>query len=81
MIAPAVLAIPRGAAHSCRGGMNKMENNGREDIGFVQPEKEYFEKLFSRRANAGRLPHQTEDEYAEEMRGIEAALRECGVAV
>ncbi len=49
------------------------------DKNFVQPEKKYFEELFSRRSKEGPAGIQTQTEYEDEMKGIEAALREMGV--
>ncbi len=56
-----------------------MKNNSNRDKNFAQPEKKYYETLFSRRAGEGPVGIQTFDEYIEEMQGIEAALREMGV--
>jgi hypothetical protein len=64
-----------------RNESQKIKNFGqsdREKTGFVQPEKEYYEKLFSRRTSEGPLKFQTPEDYSEEMRGIEAALAELG---
>ncbi len=56
-----------------------MRNNSNRDKNFVQPEKKYYETLFSRRAREGPVGIQTTDEFVEEMQGIEAGLRELGV--
>ncbi len=56
-----------------------MRNDSNRDKNFVQPEKKDFIELFSRRVKEGPVGIQTPDEYEDEMRGIEAALRELGV--
>ena len=55
-----------------------MRNDSNRDKNFVQPEKKYYRELFSRRSKEGPAGIQTFDEYAQEMREIEAALREFG---
>ena len=55
-----------------------MRDDGKRNKNFVQPEKKYFEELFSRRTKEGTVGIQTRAEYEDEMRGIEAALREFG---
>ncbi len=57
--------------------MQISDSNGEKD--FVQPERKQYEKLFSRRSREGPAGIQTQEEYEDEMRGIEAALREMGV--
>jgi long-subunit acyl-CoA synthetase (AMP-forming) len=56
-----------------------MNNEKSQYKTFAQTEKEYFEKLFSRRVRDGPLRFQTIEDYTEEMRSIESALRELGV--
>lgn len=56
-----------------------MRSDSNRDNNFVQPERRQYEKLFSRRAEEGPAGIQTREEYEDEMRGIEAALREMGV--
>lgn len=55
-----------------------MTNNSQDNKDFVQPERNEYEKLFSRRASEGCLRFQNFEDYAEEMQGIEGALRELG---
>ncbi len=55
-----------------------MRNDSKRNKDFVQPEKKYFVELFSRRSKEGPAGIQTRAEYEDEMRGIEAALREFG---
>ena len=55
-----------------------MRDDGKRNKNFVQPERKYFEELFSRRTKEGPAGIQTRAEYEDEMRGIEAALREFG---
>ncbi len=57
--------------------MEISDSNG--DKNFVQPERKQYEELFSRRSKEGPVGLQTRDEYEDEMKGIEAALREMGV--
>jgi hypothetical protein len=56
--------------------MQISDSNGEKD--FAQPERKQYEELFSRRSREGPVGIQTRDEYEDEMRGIEAALREMG---
>jgi hypothetical protein len=58
-----------------------MRNDSNGDNNFLQPEKKYFEELFSRRVKEGPVGIQTPDEYEDEMKGIEAALKEMGVTL
>ncbi len=58
-----------------------MRDDSKGDKNFVQPEKKYFEELFSRRSKEGPVGIQTIDEYVDEMQGIEAALKEMGVSL
>jgi hypothetical protein len=55
-----------------------MRNNSQANKDFVQPERNDFKELFSRRVSEGPVRFQTFEEYTEEMRGIEGALRELG---
>ena len=75
---PRGVEAPGGAAHSWIGGISNMRNDSNRDKNFVQPEKKYYRELFSRRSKEGPAGIQTIDEYVEEMREIEAALREFG---
>ncbi len=56
-----------------------MRNESNGDKNFVQPEKKQYEEPFSWRSREGPAGIQTRDEYEDEMKGIEAALREMGV--
>ncbi len=56
-----------------------MRNESNREKDFVQPERKQYEELFSRRSKEGPAGIQTRDEYEDEMKGIEAALREMGV--
>ncbi len=56
-----------------------MRNDSKRNKDFVQPEKKYYKELFSRRSKEGPVGIQTRAEYEDEMRGIEAALKEMGV--
>ena len=56
-----------------------MRNGSNGDKNFVRPEEKYYKELFSRRSEDGPVGIQTFDEYTEEMREIEAALREMEV--
>ncbi len=56
-----------------------MRDDSQRNKDFVQPDKKYYEELFSCRAKEGPAGIQTRAEYEDEMRGIEAALKEMGV--